>query len=42
MISSAKRPSLNSWTMIFIVPRGNMVVTAEMIEQAEEEESGMM
>jgi DHA1 family bicyclomycin/chloramphenicol resistance-like MFS transporter len=29
-------------TMIFIVPRGRLVVTAEMIEQAEEEESGMM
>jgi DHA1 family bicyclomycin/chloramphenicol resistance-like MFS transporter len=29
-------------TMIFLVPRRNVVVSEEMIEQAEEEESGMM
>ena len=29
-------------TMIFIVPRREVVVSEELIEQAEEEESGMM
>src|SRR4030088_1433470 len=29
-------------TMIFLVPRGNLVVSEELIEQAEEEESGLL
>jgi DHA1 family bicyclomycin/chloramphenicol resistance-like MFS transporter len=29
-------------TMIFLIPRGNVVVSEELIEQAEEEESGML
>src|SRR5438309_1430151 len=29
-------------TMIFLVPRRNMVVSEELIEKAEEEESGML
>jgi DHA1 family bicyclomycin/chloramphenicol resistance-like MFS transporter len=29
-------------TMIFLVPRGNVVVSEELIEQAEEEESGLL
>jgi len=29
-------------TMIFIVPRRQMIVSEELIEQAEEEESGML
>jgi hypothetical protein len=28
--------------MIFLVPRGNVVVSEELIEQAEEEESGLL
>jgi DHA1 family bicyclomycin/chloramphenicol resistance-like MFS transporter len=29
-------------TMIFLVPRGNVVVSEELMEQAEEEESAML
>jgi DHA1 family bicyclomycin/chloramphenicol resistance-like MFS transporter len=29
-------------TMVFLVPRRNVVVTEELIEQAEEEESAML
>jgi DHA1 family bicyclomycin/chloramphenicol resistance-like MFS transporter len=29
-------------TMVFLIPRGDVLVSEELIEQAEEEESGML